>query len=94
MAVHDVDVEDRGSALDGGLRIFAEPCEVSRENGGSEFDHGMLIRPLADQRATWALGASPCVIFSIRRRVILSPRRRPTGRGSSLLLTTGSQEMP
>ena len=40
MAVHDVDVENRGSALDGGLRFFAEPCEVSRENGGSEFDHG------------------------------------------------------
>jgi len=40
MAVHDVDVENSGSALDGGLRIFAEPCEVSRENGGSEFDHG------------------------------------------------------
>ena len=40
MAVHDVDVENSGSALDGGLRIFAEPCEISRENGGSEFDHG------------------------------------------------------
>ena len=40
MAVHDVDVENSGSALDGGLRFFAEPCEVSRENGGSEFDHG------------------------------------------------------
>ena len=40
MAVHDVDVENSGSALDGGLRIFAEPCEVSRENGRSEFDHG------------------------------------------------------
>jgi hypothetical protein len=35
MAVHDVDVENSGSALDGGLRLFAEPCEVSRENGGS-----------------------------------------------------------
>src|ERR1700745_3926065 len=43
MAVHDVDVENSGSALDGGLRLFAEPCEVSRENGGSKFDHG--IRP-------------------------------------------------
>lgn len=40
MAVHDVDVENSGSALDGGLRIFAEPREVSGENGGSEFDHG------------------------------------------------------
>src|ERR1700758_4152485 len=40
MAVHDVDVENSGSALDGSLRFFAEPCEVSRENGGSEFDHG------------------------------------------------------
>src|ERR1700719_4329439 len=40
MAIHDVDVEHRGSAVDGGLRIFAEPREVSRENGGSEFDHG------------------------------------------------------
>jgi hypothetical protein len=40
MAVHDVDVENSGSTLDDGLRFFAEPCEVSRENGGSEFDHG------------------------------------------------------
>jgi hypothetical protein len=39
MAVHDVDVENSGSALDGSSRIFAEPCEVRRENGGSEFDH-------------------------------------------------------
>jgi hypothetical protein len=30
MAVHDVDVENACSALDGGLRFFAEPCEVSR----------------------------------------------------------------
>jgi len=42
MAVHDVDVENSGSALDGGLRIVAEPCEVSRENGGSKFDHGNI----------------------------------------------------
>ena len=35
MAVHDVDVENGGSALDGGVRLFAEPCEVSRENRGS-----------------------------------------------------------
>jgi hypothetical protein len=40
MAVHDVDVENSGSALNGGLRIFAETCEVSKQNGGSEFDHG------------------------------------------------------
>ena len=40
MAVHDIDVENGGSTLDGGLRIFAEPCEVSRENRGCEFDHG------------------------------------------------------
>jgi len=40
MAVHDIDVENSGSTLDGGSRIFGEPCEVSRENGGSEFDHG------------------------------------------------------
>src|SRR5580765_6814326 len=40
MAVHDVDVENSGSALDGGLRFFAESCEISRENGGSEFNHG------------------------------------------------------
>ena len=42
MAVHDVNVENSGSALDGGLRFFAEPCEVSRENGGSKFDHGNI----------------------------------------------------
>jgi hypothetical protein len=40
MAVHDIDVENSGSALDGSLRILAEPCEVSRENRGCEFDHG------------------------------------------------------
>src|SRR5215469_5550488 len=28
MAVHDVDVENGGSARDGGLRVFPEPCEV------------------------------------------------------------------
>jgi hypothetical protein len=39
MAVHDVDVENAGSALDGGSRVCAEPCEVSRENRRSEFDH-------------------------------------------------------
>ena len=42
MAVHDVDVENGGSALDGGLRVFAEPCEVSGEDGRSEFDHGHI----------------------------------------------------
>ena len=40
MVVHDVDVQNGGSAVDGGLRFFAESCKVSRENGGSEFDHG------------------------------------------------------
>jgi hypothetical protein len=40
MAVHDVEVENSGSALHGGLCIFAEACEVSRENAGSGFDHG------------------------------------------------------
>ena len=35
MAIHDVHVENSGSAFDSGLGFFAEPCEVSRENGGS-----------------------------------------------------------
>jgi len=41
MAVHDVHVENGGSGLDNSLRVFAEPCEVSGENGGSQFDHRM-----------------------------------------------------
>jgi hypothetical protein len=35
MAVHDVDVENSGSALNGGLRIFAETCEDRMEGASS-----------------------------------------------------------
>ena len=39
VTIHDVDVEKGGSAVNCGLRVCAEPCEVSRENRRSEFDH-------------------------------------------------------
>ncbi len=48
MAVHDVDVENSGSALDGSPRLFAEAREVSRQDGRSELDHGNVQPP------TWA----------------------------------------
>jgi hypothetical protein len=39
VTIHDVDVEKGSSAVNCGLRVCAEPCEVSRENRRSEFDH-------------------------------------------------------
>ncbi len=48
VAIHHVHVEDACSSFDDGLRICAEASEVSREDGGSQFDHGYL------QLATWA----------------------------------------
>jgi 6-phosphogluconolactonase/glucosamine-6-phosphate isomerase/deaminase len=63
-----------------------------REAAEAAVEYEDDLRRQAVQVATRALGGSTCAIFSIRRRLILSPRRRPTGRGSSLLLTTGNQE--
>jgi len=40
MTIHHIHVEDGGSPFDDGFRFCAEAGEVSRENGGSEFDHG------------------------------------------------------
>jgi hypothetical protein len=40
MTIHHIHVEDACSPFDDGLRFRAEAGEVSRENGGSEFDHG------------------------------------------------------
>jgi len=48
VAIHHVHVEDACSSFDDGLRICAEANEVSRQDGGSQFDHGYL------QLATWA----------------------------------------
>jgi hypothetical protein len=48
MTIHNVHVENGGSPVDGGLRFCAEAGEVSRQDGGSQFNHGYL------QLATWA----------------------------------------
>jgi hypothetical protein len=93
MAVHDVDVENSGSALDGGLRIFAEPCEVSRENGGSEFDHGNVDSAASGSAGQLGFRRLHVCHFFDQATGILSPRRRPTGE-DRLCLTTGNQEMP
>jgi hypothetical protein len=42
MTIHDVHVENGGSPFDSGLGFRAEASEVSRQDGGSEFDHGYL----------------------------------------------------
>jgi hypothetical protein len=39
VAIHNIHVENGRSAVDGGLRFGAEPSEISRENGGGEFNH-------------------------------------------------------
>src|SRR5580704_660387 len=39
MAVHNIDVQNCGSAIDGGLRLLAEPGEISGKNRGSQLDH-------------------------------------------------------
>jgi len=88
VTIHNVHVENGGSPFDSGLGFRAEAGEVSRQDGGSELDHRSL--QLAD-RACCACG---CSILSIIRSRIFSRRRKPTGRGLSLLWTTGNHEMP
>jgi hypothetical protein len=42
MTIHNVHVENGGAPFDSGLGFRAEASEVSRQDGGSEFDHGYL----------------------------------------------------
>jgi hypothetical protein len=88
MAVHDVQVENGGSALDGRQCLFAKTREVSGKDGRGDFYH------VAIQLAAFARSVSARPIFWIMRAPILSPRSKPTGRRSFLLCTTGIQEMP
>jgi hypothetical protein len=42
MTIHHVHVEGGGSPFDSGLSFRAKASEVSRQDGGSKFDHGYL----------------------------------------------------
>jgi hypothetical protein len=48
VAVHDVHVEDRAAAVDGGLGLRAKLSEIGGENGGSEFDQRTLLSGRAE----------------------------------------------
>ena len=42
MTIHNVHVKNGGSPFDSGLGFRTKASEVSRQNGGSKFDHGYL----------------------------------------------------
>jgi len=69
VAIHHVHMEDACSSFDDRLRFCAEAGEVSRQNGGSKFDHRNV------QLATRACSACGCPILSIIRSRIFSLRR-------------------
>jgi hypothetical protein len=66
MTIHYVHMENGGSPVDDSLHFYAEPREVSRQDGGSELDHRSL------QLATRACSACGCPILSIIRSRIFS----------------------
>src|SRR5580704_8459816 len=39
MAVHNVDVQNGGSSIDGRMHLLAEPGEISGKNRGSQLEH-------------------------------------------------------
>jgi hypothetical protein len=59
VAVHDVHVENRGSAFHGGLRFCAEASEVSGKNGWSKLNHEMPRWPLWSSSKCFTRRARP-----------------------------------